>query len=145
MGISYMVIPIGEIDEEGIEWLQTSIGLEVPEWTGVSRYPNADEVRAVAAELKDYQVSFSGGGKSLDVHLQHREIPSRHATIWLKDGEVDEKGETGRNLYFHRGHPETVVEVTERLARICGPLFVSCQGEDWLLVSEGTPPDAPWT
>jgi len=141
MGVEYNVKPLAwELARDGGAWLRQR-GVAFPEGVTEGRFPTYLEALSALAAVEGWQVeggqTGTGSGWSLQV-----EAGRRYAI--LKANEQLEGSRPGvPAFYFYRGWPCLVVEVLERLARVCGP-FVVVSPDAVALVAAGTEPGQAW-
>jgi hypothetical protein len=141
MGVDYHVEPLAwGLARDGGARLRKH-GATFPEGVADGRFPTYQEARSALAVVEGWRVqgSQSPGGSRWVLRIK---AGDRHATL-----EADDQFKGSRPgvpaFYFYRGWPCLVVEVLERLARVCGPFVVVSPGAV-AVVTVGTEPGQAW-
>jgi hypothetical protein len=118
MGVFYHFVPL---DDE-MAALLDEMGAAVSDWHGRSRNPTPAEVRKACGTLPGYKTHFNVKPKP---HWQAviDGVAGRDATILNMDSfkEAEDKPHT---IWFEKGSPALILEITKRLSKGCGPLVV---------------------
>ena len=141
MGVDYQIQPLAwELARDGGAWLRER-GVPFPEEVIEGRFPTLAEVIRALSEVEEWTISASrdntGSGWSVRVRSEER-----YAVL-----EADERFKGSRPgvpaFYFYRGWPCLVIQILNRLARICGP-FIVVSPDAVAVVTGETVPDQSW-
>lgn len=138
MGVSYLVFTL---NDESAAWLQKN-GTKVDHSDGRSRYPTLSELREVLSSLDGYASEERTGGNSVDFEISDIDDNGSgwSATIWAKSEDnkltFPDDDEVVR-FTFHKGDPELVVLICEKLTRRCGPLVLILDFDGRALLVDG--------
>jgi hypothetical protein len=143
MGTSYTPFPLHQVIED---WLK-EIGVPYSP-AAEGRYPSLVEIRQTIQSMPDYpRASESIGNDWWNINVGG---PINELTGFTEHGAVlrciaysGDENEPGW-FYYYRGDMETIVAITERLSRFCGPFLIYCEAGGIIVVTPGTPADAEW-
>ena len=120
MGVLRIVIPL---DARCAEWLDSE-GISHPETSSSNRRPTPREVSGVLRDLPGYNATITTDSDSGEWHATIQACdPADPSWTVLRISDYRDD-DSPHDLCFHKGYPEVVLLVVERLTRFCGPLVV---------------------
>jgi hypothetical protein len=120
MGISLIPIPV---DSKVASWLADE-QVACPKVGSPSRWPTADELRAILGSLDGCRVEYTSGTDGWDASVydlsDREEWPA--VVLWVKQPGSDE---APVDFHFYKPHDCVLaLRIAQRVARLCGPLMV---------------------
>ena len=120
MGVLRTVIPL---DARCAEWLDSE-GIAHPDGSLTDRRPTPREVAEALRDLPGFKAAITADTDSGEWHATIEACnPADPSWTFLRISNYRDE-DSPHDLCFHKGFPEVVLLVVERLARFCGPLVV---------------------
>lgn len=136
MGTLYHVEPVSEAEGPLEDWafIAEDPGFDASQ---PSRNPTLAEVRAVLDDFDRCSVEYTLLPEGMDAGVSDR---ARRATLLHLEGSGQEHDP--HRLWFEKGSEELIVEILERLSRVCGAFVLSPDsGEQPMVVYPGVDAD----
>ena len=126
MGIQYYIVPLGSYGgrSDALASSLEAFGITIAVDQSPSRYPTPREIRAVLDQLDGYAVTYHVDAYTWWADVTDAVDPqhARWTSLIVQDfeGVEDEPHE----FYFAKGWEDLIIQIVEKLSRVCGPLVL---------------------
>lgn len=148
MGVGYSIEPWAEfVRHPQGQALLASVGLAVPADPGAGRLPSLNELLGVLDAVEEYAVEFVEAGHSWQITVEWDGPESAQALanwVTLECARYGGDPDTPQPFWVYIGDPEDALAVLQRLVPLCGPLVLTTEYGEWIVVDERTDRKAEW-
>jgi len=121
MGVLYTIVPL----DESLAAYIRDVGGVVPQWSGPSRNPTPQEVRAVCGELSDLKVTmYSPPEHAWQIMIEGFHDADDEPWTLLNVFEFNGDETQPHAIWFDKGWPSLILRIVRELSAHCGPLVI---------------------
>lgn len=118
MGVSYLAYPLNRRNAEMVEQLPDGV---VP--SNDHRNPTPKEMRRICESLEGHTVELYRSGFAYDLQVDNAADPRNGPWAFVHFHDYIGDEDTPLQFSFDKGHPEVILAILCRAAKLCGPFI----------------------